>query len=54
MPDITEEMFLNWNGEEDTNINYLTALVVEMLNYEDIDQLNELRQAIIKENRSGE
>jgi len=51
MDEITKEMFLNWNGENDTNSEYLTKLIVEILNNNNDDHINELKQAIIKENR---
>lgn len=51
MDEITKEMFLNWNGAKDTNPEYLSNLVVELLNNNHDEHINELKQAIIKENR---
>lgn len=51
MDEVTIEMFLNWNGEKDTNTDYLSSLVVEILNNNDDTHLNELREAILKANK---
>lgn len=51
MNEVTKEMFLNWNGVNDTNPDYLTNLIVELLNNNDDDHISELKQAITKENR---
>jgi len=44
--DITKEMFVNWNGDDD-NVEYLEGLIVELLN-KDADELIEFKNGVIK------
>ncbi len=47
--EITRDMFVQWNAD-DNNVDYLTDLIIELLN-KDADELIEFKEGIIKASR---